>query len=150
VPGPDAADPIDAARDATVGVDAPADLDATVEVDGTVASDAPSGTDAPATGVDATGGPCGSPPRPTDPIECYQSCTTSADCVWVDSACCCNCFNGGPSEPINSAYASQYAARRMAMCAAVDCSMIGCLAVVLCPDGPPSCIGGRCAGGAAP
>lgn len=110
----------------------------------TPGSDAASpGSDAAMPGTDAMSG-CASPPAPTDPVSCYQGCSSDGDCTWADSTCCCPCNMGGSSTAINTAYTSAWTARMTVQCAGVDCTGIGCLAVDLCPVLPPSCVMGLC------
>jgi hypothetical protein len=99
-------------------------------------------------GGTADAGPdgCPDPLTPESPLHCYQRCSAPSDCMWVDSACCCNCANGGSSDAISSRYAADYAARRTAMCPPRGCDDVGCLAVYLCPDAPPTCVAGYCTG----
>jgi hypothetical protein len=108
-------------------------------------SDAGGAVDA---GGAADAGPdgCPDPLTPESPLSCYRRCSAPADCMWVDSDCCCNCANGGGSDAISSRYAADYAARRAAMCPPRGCDGVGCLAVYLCPEVPPTCVGGYCTG----
>ena len=127
MPGPDAANGSDATApgsDAT----APPGSDAT----------APPGSDAaPPPGSDASPGTCSVPPAPTDPVSCFQTCSTDADCDWVNADCCCSCAMGGGSVAINVAYTMEWAAHQAAMCG--SCMGIACGAVYLCPPSPPTC-----------
>lgn len=129
------------AVDGRISEDAPPD-DVPAAEDATVPDDATTPTDGPP--QDAAPSGCSSPPAPTDPVECYQACDSTSECEWVDSDCCCNCFNGGAQTAINSTYSAQWTARQTARCAVVDCSGVGCLTVVVCRDEPPTCVAGRC------
>jgi hypothetical protein len=126
------------------GTDATTPSDAELVYDSSEPFDSsPTGTDSAPSGTDAAAG-CSSPPAASDPLTCYQGCIMDDDCTWVDSDCCCNCFNGGPSVAINSAYMTEWAAHQAAACATVDCSMVGCLTVVVCPSTSPGCVSGQC------
>jgi hypothetical protein len=104
---------------------------------------APGADAAPPPGTDAAPGTCGVPPTPSDPISCYQTCSSDTDCDWVDADCCCSCAMGGSSVAINVAYTMEWAARQAAMCG--SCVGIACASVYLCPPSPPSCgAGGYC------
>jgi hypothetical protein len=131
---------MDAARDAT-GTDAAPDDAASADAAGTDAA----GTDAAGTDAAPTdgGAACG----PSSPPDCFAQCSPGDSCVYAQSDCCCGCEMGAAPVAIRSDLLDEWETRRAMMCGAVDCSDVGCIALFMCPDSPPSCIDGRCVGG---
>ncbi len=70
----------------------------------------------------------------------HTACTTDADCVIVETACCDHC-NGGSAEAFNTAFAD---AHRPTGCEGTACTKRGC------GDAVASCDAGTCKATIAP
>jgi len=66
----------------------------------------------------------------------YQTCTTDADCVWVNITCSCGC-----GDVVNTAAAPRHQAEYQRRCP----NWRGRFCDIMCPNTVPQCVSGRCA-----
>lgn len=70
--------------------------------------------------------PAATPPGPGSSEASHAACSTDADCVVVETACCDHC-NGGTAEAFNTAFAAQHKATG---CENTACTQMACGAAV--------------------